>query len=269
MKSSLLAIALLMCIIVHAQQPQTYKLWPDAPGNEDEIYVYHPAESSMPAPSILICPGGGYEMLAIDHEGHLMAEWFAKQGLVAVVLKYRMPEGNHLIPLSDAEQAISFIRSKAVEWKLDPRRTGVVGSSAGGHLAASLCTLAKDQNRPDFAVLFYPVISFDDRLTHAGSKRNLLGSLLHDKEWVDHYSLDKQIDAKTPPTLIFFSDDDDVVNPLNGINYYCGLKANNIPASLYIFPEGGHGWAFGSSYKYHEEVKRLIAEWLKHSKVIN
>ena len=160
MKHLFLFLFSLVALATSAQQVEPQKLWPDDPNAaEAEIFVYHPARKASPAPAILICPGGGYAGLAIHHEGHDMARWYASNGFVAVVLKYRMPKGVHTIPLSDAEQAMSVIRSNASQWNVDPNRVGVVGSSAGGHLAASLSTLAADVNRPNFAILYYPVIS--------------------------------------------------------------------------------------------------------------
>ena len=214
--------------------------------------------------AILICPGGGYAGLAIHHEGHDMARWYASNGFVAVVLKYRMPKGVHTIPLSDAEQAMSVIRSNASQWNVDPNRVGVVGSSAGGHLAASLSTLAADVNRPNFAILYYPVISFDNMVTHGGSKQNLLGKDIGNQELIDRYSLQKQVDDKTPKTLLLLSDDDQSVPPANSILYYTALNEHHIPASLYMFPNGGHGWGFKYDFTYYQEVKDLITKWLQH-----
>jgi acetyl esterase/lipase len=192
-----------------------------------------------------------------------MARWYASRGFVAVVLKYRMPQGNHTVPLSDAEKAIAFIRDHARQWKIDTNKVGVVGSSAGGHLAASLSNLAADKNRPDFAILYYPVISFDNSIIHQGTKNNLLGENNSNAELINRYSLEKQVDDKTPPTFLLLSDDDTVVVPANSIKYYSALKEKNIPASLHIFPTGGHGWGFNTSFLYHEESKTLIQKWLK------
>ena len=176
MRSVLLLLLSFFTPVIWAQNEEQSKLWPDKQNaNEAEIYIYHPKESDKVAPAVLICPGGGYSGLAMDREGHDMAKWYASNGFVAVVLKYRMPKGVHTVPLEDAEKAISVLRENADKWNLDKSKVGVVGSSAGGHLAASLSTLAKDINRPDFAILYYPVISFDNKMAHQGSKKNLLG----------------------------------------------------------------------------------------------
>ncbi|MDR1919186.1 MAG: alpha/beta hydrolase [Tannerellaceae bacterium] len=263
MKHFLLFLALPLCLVLKAQEPTKQLLWPKEVTTEAELFVYRPAEATLPSPAVLICPGGGYSGLAIDHEGHAMAKWYVSQGFVAVVLKYRMPKGAHTLPLADAEKAIATIRSQAKEWKLNPQKVGVIGSSAGGHLAASLSTLAAGENRPDFAILYYPVISFAEETTHGGSRKNLLGEAKDNQTLIERYSLDKQVDSKTPQTLLLLSDDDKVVLPKNSLLYYEALKEKNIAAALYLFPIGGHGWGFNTSFIYHEDVKQLIQKWLK------
>lgn len=270
MKHMLLLLLSLFAPLAGAQQVEQLKLWPENPeAAEAELFVYHPAKSGKPAPAVLICPGGGYVGLAMDHEGHDMAKWYASNGLVAVVLKYRMPKGEHSIPLSDAEKAMRTIRRNAAEWNLDANKVGVVGSSAGGHLAACLSTLAAEANRPDFAILYYPVISFDRIDTHGGSKKNLLGKEIGNPELVERYSLHKQVDRNTPPTLLLLSDDDKSVPPLNSIFYYATLQVNKVPASLHIFPDGGHGWGFRHDFTYYQEVKDLTRKWLVYIQIMN
>ncbi len=270
MKHLFFAIFMLLAPALLAQQVEQLKVWPDKPeASEAEIFVYHPTKREKPSPAVLICPGGGYVNLAMNHEGHDMAKWYASNGFVAVVLKYRMPKGVHFIPLSDAEQAMSIIRSNASAWNLDVNRVGVIGSSAGGHLAASLSTLAADENRPNFAILYYPVISADNMVTHGGSKQNLLGKDIDNQELLDRYSLQKQVDDKTPKTLLLVSDDDDVVPPINSILYYTALNEHHIPATLYMFPNGGHGWGFNYNFTYYQEVKDLITKWLEYIQIIN
>jgi acetyl esterase/lipase len=268
MKYLFLSLFFPACIpFMQAQVMQTFKLQTEDHNSDAEIFVYHPEASTVLSPAILICPGGGYEHLAMNHEGHDMAQWYASNGFVAVVLKYRMPNGEHTIPLSDAEKAISIIRSNASEWKIDPGKVGIAGSSAGGHLAASLSVLAADESRPDFAILYYPVICSGDSITHRGSIKNLLGENVNNRELLNRYSLDKQVDEKTPKTFLLLSDDDRAVLPVNSIRYYLALKEKEIPAAMYIFPSGGHGWGFNSSFLYHEEIKSLILKWLKEIKI--
>lgn len=269
MKHVFLLFVLILSSQLRAQQVEQIKLWPgDAKAAEAEMFVYHPESTGGNLPAILICPGGGYAGLAIDHEGHDAARWFASKGFLAAVLKYRLPHGTHTIPLSDAEKAMEIIRSHQGDWKVDVRKVGVMGSSAGGHLAASLSTLAQEGNRPDFAILFYPVISFDNMTTHGGSKQNLLGQDIDNQQLVDRYSLQKQVDAKTPRTVLLLSDDDATVPTANSILYYTSLNRQHIPASLYMFPSGGHGWGFRPDFTYHEEMKTLLYKWLQFIKVI-
>lgn len=253
------------------QNVEPIKLWPNDPkASVVEIEVYLPTKSEKPTPAVLICPGGAYWIVAMDHEGRDVAKWFASNGMAGIVLRYRtLAKGNHTYPLEDAEKAMSMIKEKATEWNIDTHNIGVIGSSAGGHLAASLCNLAKDENRPNFAILYYPVISFDDEITHMGSKKNLLGDkYLNDPELVNRYSLEKQVNDKTPKTLLLLSENDDAVSPLNSIRYYTALKAHNIPASLYMFPTGGHGWGFKYSFSYYQEMKDLLRKWLSHMDIL-
>ena len=197
--------------MLSAQKPVELPLWPDgAPntngltGNQEDleggrvanvvnpsITVYRPAKPNGMA--VIMCPGGGYGRLAMNHEGHDMAAWFTTQGITYAVLKYRMPNGHHEVPLSDAEQAIRLMRGHAKEWGVNPNRIGIMGASAGGHLAASLATLySSDATRPDFQVLFYPVISMLKGVTHSGSRKNLLGET-PSAELEQKYSLERQM----------------------------------------------------------------------------
>jgi acetyl esterase/lipase len=210
--------------------------------------------------AILICPGGGYSMQAAGHEGRMFAEWFASQGITAAVLKYRLPNGHSNIPVSDARQAMKVIRGMAGEWGVDPAKVGVIGFSAGGHLASTLLTYYDDGSRPDFGILFYPVITMSTA-THGGSRRGLLGPN-PSQELLDRFSSELQVTAQTPPTMIFFSDDDTVVPPVNGTAFYNALKAAKVPAAMHIYPEGNHGWGFRPDFKYHEAMKAAMTDWL-------
>lgn len=254
---------------IFAQKTDTIKVWSnDAHKNEAELYVYHPKHTNKTTAAILICPGGGYRGLAIDREGYNMAKWYASNGILGVVLKYRMPKGHHEVPLSDAAKAMSIIRENAEKWHIDINRIGIIGSSAGGHLAASVCTLLPAQERPNFAILYYPVISFDDKIAHKGSKQNLLGEKVTDSQLVERYTLNKQVDRNTPRTLLLLSADDKVVPPMNSILYYESLNQHGIPASMYMFPLGGHGWGIKYDFAYYQEVKDLIMKWLIHNQII-
>lgn len=230
-----------------------------------EMYVYLPNKKINTGTAVLICPGGGYARQAMKHEGHDFAKLLNQKGIAGIVLKYRLPNGHANIPLSDAQEAMKIIRSKAAEWNINPCQIGVSGFSAGGHLASTLGTHFDNQSRPDFMILFYPVITMDNRLTHKGSKENLLGKGIEN----DYFSNEKQIRTITPPTLLFLSDDDKSVPPENSTLFYNGLKEKGINASLYIFPSGGHGWGCNSDFIYYKTWQELLFNWLKSQNLLN
>lgn len=262
MKKSLLLSLLFMTTLLFAQKPVELPVSPDGAAT---LAVYPAARPNGLA--VIMCPGGGYAHLAMNHEGHDMAAWFNTQGITYAVLKYRMPDGNHEIPLSDAEQAIRLVREHAAEWNVNPRRVGIMGASAGGHLAASLATLhSSEQTRPDFQILFYPVISMQPGITHGGSRKNLLGEN-PPQELVQRYSLEKQVSARTPQAFIMLSSDDKAVVPANGVGYYLALLDHNVPASLHTYPTGGHGWGFRDSFPYKRQWTGELEKWLREGLV--
>lgn len=235
---------------------------PGALGDKDTdiptLTVYLPDPSRRTGAAVVICPGGGYNHLAFDHEGIVIAQRLQEKGIAAFILKYRLPANGyrHPIPLLDAQRAIRLVRSKAAQWNIDPDRIGIMGFSAGGHLASTAGTHfhkpAKIENqqtdqidaascRPDFMVLIYPVISMKDGITHQGSKDNLLGK--HpSKKMVDYLSNEKQITKDTPPTFLVHADDDTSVPPENSIRFYEGLRKAGVPAEMHIYLKGGHGF---------------------------
>lgn len=212
-KLILAAWALLLAAAVPAQQKEEFRLWPEAGkyaperlgagfdrDNAPYVTLYRP-EGKKPAPAVVVCPGGAYGGLAIGHEGYQVAEWFAARGFAAVVLKYTMPHGNYDLPRRDVQQAIELVRANAAGWGVDPARVGVIGFSAGGHLASTAAThFTCDANRPDFAILVYPVITMDERFTHAGSRRNLLGGAPAEG-LVAAFSNELCVTSGTPPTF--------------------------------------------------------------------
>lgn len=222
-----------------------------------ELYVFDADPAKSTGQAVIICPGGGYEMLAAGHEGSKVAEWLAGNGITAYVLKYRLPNGHPEVPFEDAVEALRLVRS---DGKYD--KTGIMGFSAGGHLAACVSTLAADVEKPDFTVLFYPVISSDERSTHKGSFDNLLG---RDRtaEVSRKYSLERCVTDTTPATLLLLSDDDAGVPPAGSAAYYSALKEHGIPASMVIFPTGGHGWGFNDWFGYKAEWQNLLLRWLE------
>jgi len=281
-KQWLFVLSLFTVLTMSAQNIIELPVWPDGQKESNEITepevtdkeggrvrnvsvasmkVFPADQSKNTGIAILICPGGGYALQAAAHEGTQFAEWYAANGITAVVLRYRLPNKHHDIPLKDAQEAMRVIRKNAAAWGVDPQKVGVSGFSAGGHLASTLLTHYDQSSRPDFGILFYPVISMKESLTHAGSRKNFLGTG-YNKELVRLYSNEEQITKDTPTTLLLLSDDDKAVVPENSTLFYNALKENGIPASLYIFPTGGHGWGFNSSFKYHEEMKSLVLHWV-------
>lgn len=229
--------------------------------------LYHfSIESDSVKPAIIVIPGGGYVREAINHEGYMAAEWFNKMGFEAFVLKYRLPDdelvvNSSFVPLMDAQQAINLVRSRASEWNVDTACIGVIGFSAGGHLAASASnlftepvskTLKSKDVRPDFSILMYPVISMDDQITHKGSKINLLGE--HpDVSLVEKFSLENQVSKKTPITLMVHAIDDGAVPVANTDRYASSLHQKGGVVTKVILPLGGHGFGF--------DPKRPVAYW--------
>lgn len=263
-------------------QPAELPLWPAGAPNDNGItdpeqaisngrishvsqatlYVYLPAGVEAPAAAVVICPGGGYSRLAMEHEGHAFARWLNEEGIAAIVLKYRMPNGRHDVPLSDAQQALRVAREHSRAWNIAPDKIGIAGFSAGGHLASTAATHFSDSlSRPDFAILFYPVITMDS-LTHAGSRRQLIGES-PSRERQEYYSNETRVTPATPTTLLLLSDDDTTVDPLNSAAFYAALKAHRVPASMYIFPSGGHGWGMHAHFAYHAVWKELLKNWLR------
>ena len=213
--------------------------------------------------AIVMCPGGGYWGVALGHEGHDMASWLNAQGITYVVLKYRMPNGHHEIPLNDAEQAMRLVRANAADWGINPRRVGIMGASAGGHLAASLATLyGSQETRPDFQILFYPVISMDAAITHQGSRDNLLGSD-RTEELMTLYSNELQVTEDTPPAFIVHAKDDNVVPITNSQMFYDALQAKGVPAELHVYEHGGHGFGLRRTGADSQEWPSALEPWMR------
>ena len=188
-----------------------------------------------------------------------MADWFNTQGITYAVLHYRMPYGNHEIPLSDAHQAIRYLRKHAGQWNI--RQIGIMGSSAGGHLASTAATHFDAETRPDFQILFYPVVTMGE-YTHQGSKNLLLGKN-PSEELVKLYSNELQVNEQTPPAFIMHSSDDTAVPLQNPINYYLALCKHKVPASMHFYPTGGHGWGYNDSFPYKSQWKNELEKWLR------
>ncbi|MBQ5903553.1 MAG: alpha/beta hydrolase [Alistipes sp.] len=220
------------------------------------LYIY-PAPTKN-APAIISCPGGGYRRLAMNHEGHDMATWMNKQGITYAVLKYRMPNGDITIPISDALQAIRTLRERADEWNIDPEKVGIMGASAGGNLAAQAATqFTSEEDRPDFQVLFYASLTMSK-----SAAQSLLGGDESD-EAIDRYWPTKQVKENTPPAFLLCSADDRTVRVQNSIEYFQALHAKGIQATLHIYPSGGHGWGYEEWMPYKREWTGELERWLE------
>ena len=257
----------------HAQKGMKMDLWPNgatynSTDKEDkaEMTVYLPDAKKATGRAVVCCPGGGYTHLAMDHEGHQWATFFNNQGIALIVVKYRMPHGNPMIPVSDAEQAIKTVRRNAVEWHIDRTKVGIMGFSAGGHLASTIATRSTGDAAPNFQILFYPVITMDPSFTHKGSHDNLLGTDHSKKEMKRleaDYSNDLQVNRTTPRAFIALSDDDKAVPAANGFSYYEQLYKHDVPASIHIYPSGGHGLGYRESFAYHYQMIFELKGWLE------
>lgn len=232
------------------------------------ISVFLPEKSKSTGAAVLICPGGGYKILAFGHEGVDVAKWFTSKGVAAFVLKYRIPDVSamtrqHEVPLMDAMQAMKLIRKNATQWSIDATKIGVMGFSAGGHLAATLSTQyfkgesGSEGARPDFSILLYPVITFSGVNAHMGSMRNLLGAN-QSEELIRYYSTDLQVSDKTPPAFLVHSQDDNGVPIENSMAYFLALKKNKIPAEAHFYPFGGHGYGM---HKEKMNGKGTLSQW--------
>lgn len=243
------------------------------------LEVYLPEESLATGKSVLIFPGGGYTILAYEWEGTEFAKWLQSHGIAGIVVKYRLPLSESLtdakeVPLLDAQRAVRLTRHHAENWGLDSGRIGIMGFSAGGHLASTLSTQYEHQTdrekdvvdalsaRPDFSILVYPVISFRDAGAHSGSRANLLGDD-PGQELVDRFSGELHVTADTPPTFLVHSQDDEGVPIANSLLYYDALHRHGVPASLHIYPTGGHGFAFGTDRGTVGGWTNVLLDWIQ------
>ena len=231
-----------------------------------QLEVFLPNKRSANGQAVIICPGGGYARLSYDWEGTDFAKLLNAHGIAAFVLKYRLPDSltsTHpdQVPLLDAKQAIRIVRASAQEWNIKPNHIGIMGFSAGGHLAATLSTHFEEGTKPDFAILIYPVISMDKSIAHIGSRNNLIG-LQPSNELIKLYSNEFQVSTQTPPTFIVHATDDNSVPVENSLLYYQALKNNKVAAEMHIFPSGGHGFALGLGKGALEKWPNLLFDWL-------
>ena len=265
MRKCLFVAALLISAVSMAQTRRqiTVNITPDGKAN---MVGYLPQNATGRA--IVDCPGGGYSHLSMQNEGHDWAEWFNRQGIAYFVLTYRMPNGDRTIPMSDAQQAIRIVRDSAKVWGINPEDVGIMGFSAGGHLASTVSTHSEYDCRPNFSILFYPVISMNERETHKGSVNGFLGQAKSDKQLVREFSNQNAVRRHlTPPAIILLANDDRAVPPVtNGIAYYSAMRNAGNSCALHVYPTGGHGFGFRSNFKYHDQMLGDLAAWLKSLK---
>ena len=303
MKHLLTFLILLFGTSLAFSQNHTLNLWPGLPPLQKEsdqqektvregivrisnvqtpsIEVYLPTQQIATGEAVLIFPGGGYGILAYDWEGTDFAKWLNSQGIAGIVVKYRLPLSTSLtdpkeVPLLDAQRAIRLVRQHAEDWHINPNQVGIMGFSAGGHLAATLSTsythqVARETDsinllsaRPDFSILVYPVISFRDAATHGGSRKNLIGDPAN-PELVNRFSNELQVNANTPPTFLVHAQDDKAVPLENSLLYYQALHANGVKASLHIYPTGGHGFAFGMDKGAVSGWRDVLLAWMEET----
>jgi acetyl esterase/lipase len=243
-----------------------------------ELELYLPEKSNSTGVAVIVCPGGSYKVLTYEAEGVRTAKELAKKGIAAFVLKYRLPNDSTMVdkkigPLQDAQQAIRLVRENAAKWNIDTAKVGIMGFSAGGHLAATLAThyqLSYIDNsdhinlRPTFVILVYPVISMQDDLTHKDSRTNLLGKN-PSKQAIDLFSNELQVDKNTPPAYITHAGDDKLVDVDNSIAFYEKLRHNNVPAELHLYPKGGHGFVLREK---PEDWMKPLFTWMENQKII-
>jgi len=264
-------------------EPQTILLWengaPGALGQGDDdkptITRYRPSGHNLSGTAVIVAPGGSYGYLASNHEGRQVANWFNALGVTAFVLKYRLgPRYHHPIELGDAQRAIRLVRSRAKEFDVLPDRIGMMGFSAGGHLAATVAThfdsgdaggaglINRASSRPDFVILGYPVITFEKPYAHGGSAKNLLGDN-PDPKLVEELSNELHVTAQTPPTFLFSTSEDNVVASENSVNFYLALHKAGVPAELHVFEKGPHGVGLDLRDPTLGEWPVLLANWLR------
>lgn len=261
MMKRIFAIAIAVGLSVATIQAQTLRtlkvnLTEDGQAN---MVGYLPEQPTGKA--VVGCPGGGYRGLSMQNEGHDWATYFNQQGIAYFVLTYRMPKGDRTIPIGDAEKAISTVRDSANVWHINPDDVGIMGFSAGGHLASTLATHSSGDAAANFQILFYPVISMELGTTHQGSRDNLLGKKPKRKE-VNEYSNEQHVRKHTPRAFIALAGDDRSVPPANSLGYYEELCNNKVSATMHIYPAGGHGFGIRQSFPSHLEMMMELKAWL-------
>jgi len=302
MKKLLSLLLICFCLLPISAQNQILPLWEGDPPNyretgevtiwdtsdivrvrnvqKPDIALFLPSKKNSTGKAVVICPGGGYGILAYDWEGSDIAHWLNANGIAAFVLKYRLPGSKsniepHKSPLMDAQRAMRLVRTHAEKWNIDPSQIGIMGFSAGGHLASTLSThfdagnpdsedpVEQQSCRPDFSVLVYPVISFTDDFQHSGSRINLLGEDA-EESLVKHFSNELQVTEDTPPAILIHSNDDKGVPVENSLVYYKALRAKGVNSELHIYPYGGHGYSLAIGMGHLSTWPDRVIEWINY-----
>jgi acetyl esterase/lipase len=279
---TLLTFVLFLGVQQPAVDPKVELLWPQGapgavgqePADKPSVTIHAASSDNANGTAVIVCPGGGYGFLAVDHEGKQIAEWLNKRGITAFVLKYRIaPRYREPAPMQDAQRAIRLVRARAKEWNIDPKRIGIWGFSAGGHLASTAGThfdsgkadaddlIERVSCRPDFMILAYPVITMTEK-THGGSRKNLLGEK-PDPKLVEFYSNETRVTRETPPTFLFHTNEDAAVLPENSVLFYLALRKAGVPAELHIYEKGRHGVGLAAKDPVLSTWADRLAAWLE------
>ncbi|MGY8768828.1 MAG: alpha/beta hydrolase [Pirellulales bacterium] len=284
LRTPFLLIALLFTSVCNAQEPVVNLLWPNgAPGalgeeakDKPTLTLYLATGKDRTEAAVVILPGGGYGGLAIGHEGHDIAKWFNSMGVSAFICEYRHRGRGygHPAPLQDAQRAIRTVRAGAKQFNINPAKIGIIGFSAGGHLCSTTGThfdagnpndkdpIQQVSSRPDFMILCYPVIAFDEDYTHKGSQRNLIGADAK-PELIQSLSNEKQVTSETPPTFLFHTYEDQAVPVKNSLVFYTALVEAGIPSEMHIYQKGRHGVGLGTSIPGTSNWPKQCQAWIK------
>lgn len=258
-------------------EPIVYKVWPNGapntngataerPASGGQKFDFEPILTVFPAAepnglAVICCPGGGYSMLSNTHEGRQFSTWYNEQGITFALIDYRMPGGHKDVPLSDVQEAMRIMNAHASEWKYT--KLGIMGSSAGGHLASTAATHYTDAvTKPAFQILFYPVITMEKGVTHQSSRDFLIGKTPSEED-IKLFSNELQVTPETPPAFIVHCTDDFVVPVENSIRYYTALVKNKVKVTMHIYPNGGHGWGVQDRFKYKQQWSNELQKWLE------
>ena len=233
-----------------------------------DFYIYKADPAKATGQGIVIVPGGGYYKLSMKYDGFMIAQYLRSIGVSSIVVKYRLPNGHREVPIEDALAGLRYMRSEGTKWGVDPKQVGILGSSAGGYLAGHASNMVPEEDKPQFSILIYSVISGMNRSRPRSTFGLMLGEKRTDADeyW---YSLENRVTPTTPPALLLLADDDVTVQPEHSMAYYKALKYYGIPASMHVYPSGKHGWAGHDEYKYAEQAKEAIKDWLKLMQNLN